>query len=142
MRLDDKIKEIEKFLEELSEIIPNSFEEYIKDYKSKAACERYVEKIMEALVDLAFILIKEKKLKKPEDDQGAFKILQNENIISKELTEKLKDAKSMRNFLAHEYGKVDDEIIYDSIKEELENDAKEFINYVKQSKERKKNAKL
>jgi len=141
MRISDKIKEIEEFLEELKSIIPNSFKEYLDDYKSKAACERYAEKIIEASVDLAFILIKDKKLRKPEDDQEAFEILKDKKIISEELTIKLKDAKSMRNFLTHEYGKVDNEIVYNSIKEELEEDINEFINNVESSKKRK-NAKL
>ena len=132
MRIKDKIKEIEKFLEELMSIMPNSFEEYLNDYKAKAACERYAEKIIESLVDLAFILIKEKNLPKPEDDQEAFEMLKNEKIISDELLKKLKDAKSMRNFLAHEYGKVNDEIIFESITEELEKGTREFINNISQ----------
>ena len=53
MRIKDKIKEIEGYLSELSEIIPKSFEEY-KEIKNKAACERYFEKIIESVIDLSF----------------------------------------------------------------------------------------
>lgn len=144
MRIKDKIKEIEKFLDELTNIIPDSVDEYLTDYKTKAACERYAEKIIEAIIDLAFIFIKEKKLKKPEDDQEVFEILKNQQIISEELAEKLKNAKGIRNFLAHEYGKVNDEIIFESLKEELEKDTREFINNIANliKKDKKKNAKL
>ena len=43
-RISDKINEIETYLEELEEITPNSFNAYAKDFKTKAACERYFEK--------------------------------------------------------------------------------------------------
>lgn len=131
MRINDKIEEIENYLSELLEIIPKSFDGYLHDLKTKAACERYFEKIIEAIIDLAFLIIKDKNFKIPEDDKNAFDILVEEEIISKELAEKLKDAKGMRNLIAHEYGIVDDELVFHSITEELEKDTKEFIKNIK-----------
>jgi len=131
MRIKDKLEEIEKYLSELEEIMPHSFKEYKEEFKTKAACERYFEKIIEAAVDLAFLIIKDKGLKTPEEDKEAFDILSSENIISKELAKKLKDAKGMRNIIAHEYGKIDDEIVFHAITEELEKDITDFINHIK-----------
>ena len=74
MRIKDKIKEIEGYLSELSEIMPGNFEEY-KEIKNKAACERYFEKIIEAVIDLSFLIIKDKNLRIPEEDKEAFDIL-------------------------------------------------------------------
>ncbi|MEK6951775.1 MAG: hypothetical protein AABX29_02060 [Nanoarchaeota archaeon] len=53
-RIEEKIDEIENYLEELLTIIPDNLDVYLKDFKTKAACERYFEKIIEATVDLAF----------------------------------------------------------------------------------------
>ncbi len=131
-RIDDKIEEIERYLEELLEIVPESLEEYLKDKKSKAACERYAEKIIEAVIDLAFIYIKDNKLKIPEDEEGTFNILQKEEIISEHLAKKLKEAKGMRNFLAHQYGEVNDNIVYEAIKNELLTDIAEFIKLIRE----------
>ena len=130
-RANDKIKEVECYLVELEEFCPASFEEYLNDTKAKAACERYAEKIIEAVVDLAFLLIKNKGFNLPEEDKQAFDILANEKVISDELAKRLKDAKGMRNILAHEYGEVNDEIVFNSISEELVKDAREFIKEVK-----------
>lgn len=130
-RIKDKIENIEKYLDELLEIIPEDFKEYKKDFKTKAACERYFEKIVEAVVDLAFLFIKEKKLKLPEEDKQEFDILFEEKIISSDLSKKLKSAKGMRNLIAHEYGYVDDEIVFNSITEELERDITDFIKQIK-----------
>ena len=69
-------------------------------------------------------------------------------IISQELSERLKDAKGMRNVIIHEYGRIEDDKIFHSVTEELEKDTREFINnitnlikMVKKSK-KSKNAKL
>lgn len=137
MRIKDKIEEIENYLTELSDIMPGTLEEY-RETKTKAACERYFEKIIEAVVDLAFLVIKDRKLKIPEEDKEAFDILAEEKIITMQVAEKLKDGKGMRNILAHEYGSIDDEIVFHSITEELEKDAREFIKEIKKKKLLKK----
>jgi len=127
MRVNDKINEIETYLNELEEFLPKNFEIYKKDIKTRAACERYFEKIIEAVVDLAFLIIKIRKYKIPEDDKEAFDILANEEIITIDLAERLKDAKGMRNIIAHQYGKIDDNIVFLSITSELINDVNLFL---------------
>jgi len=47
------------------------------------------------------------------------RILEEKQAISKELYAHIKNAKGMRNFLAHQYGKVDDERVHEAITEEL-----------------------
>lgn len=131
MRTKDKIKEIEEYISELQEFMPHNFEEYEKDVKTKAACERYFEKIIESVVDLALLVIKEKSLKVPEEEKEAFDMLAKEELITKELSGRLKDAKGMRNIIAHQYGTVDDEIVFHSITEELLKDVKKFIFGIK-----------
>lgn len=133
-RRGDKIEEIEKFLEELESFLPESFEEYEKDFKIRGLCERYFEKIVEAVLDLTFILIKEKELKNPESDKESFEILEKENIIASELSEKLQEAKGMRNIIAHEYGKIDDKLVFHAVTEELIKDVREFLMGVRNEK--------
>ena len=98
-RIKDKTEEIEKYLQELNEIMPANYEEYISSLEKKAACERYFEKIIEAIVDLVFLVIKDKNLKMPEDEESSFSILGNQNIISEELAKRLRNAKGMRNII-------------------------------------------
>ncbi|MBU0929659.1 MAG: DUF86 domain-containing protein [Nanoarchaeota archaeon] len=130
-RISDKIREIEEHLEQLEEIKPDYLKDYIQDFKIRAACERLTEKIIEGIVDLAFLIIKEKNFDSPENDLETFDILLENKIIQEKLAKKLQDAKRMRNILAHEYGKVNDEIIFYSIKEELGNDVMDFIRAIK-----------
>ena len=131
IRITDKINEINGFLEELKSIIPSSLEEYKSNIEKKAACERYVEKIVEAMTDLAFLIIKNKKLKIPEDDIDAFNILLENKIIDSSLAARLKNAKGMRNVISHQYGNIDDAVVFKAITQELEIDAKKFIDVIK-----------
>ena len=132
-RINDKIEEIEEYLSELSKIMPLSLEIYRKDIKTKAANERYIEKIAEAIVDLAYLIVKDKGLKSPENDAEAFEILASNSIIGKELAEKLQDLKGMKNIIAHQYGEIDDEIVFNALAEEIEKDVNEFIKAIKNS---------
>lgn len=129
-RTKDKIIEIEQFIEELSETLPTDFEKYKTDFKLRAIGERYFEKIIESVIDLAFLIIKEKNLKQPEEDKQTFDILSQEKIISEELAENLKSAKGMRNIIAHEYGRIDNELVFHSLAEELIPDIQEFIKQI------------
>jgi uncharacterized protein YutE (UPF0331/DUF86 family) len=129
-RISDKIEEIQKYLGELSQIRPTDIETYVYDFKTKAACERYAERIIEAMIDLAILVIKDRKFSMPENDSEAFDILCRNRILTSALGDKLKDAKGMRNILAHQYGEVDDAIVFRALSEELDNDIREFIKAV------------
>ena len=129
-RINEKIKEVQIFLGELDQIVPSTFEEYCTDLKSKAACERYFEKIIEAVVDLSFMIIKDNRLKTPEDEKQSFVILEKSMVISPVLSEKLQKAKGMRNILAHEYGRIDDSIVFEAIHEKLRKDIEEFLKSI------------
>lgn len=129
-RIDDKLSELETFIEQLHSIAPMNLEKYQMNIEKKAACERFVEKIVEAILDIAFLLIKLKKLRIPEDDADAFSVLLESKIIDDQLATKLKNAKGMRNVIVHQYGKVDDAVVFTSITEELEGDVRKFIEAI------------
>ena len=129
-RINDKINEIEKYLEELERDMPENLEEYLADSRRKAACERHAERIIESIVDLAFLFAKHKKFDAPREEEGIFLVLASKEIISDELAKNLKEAKGMRNILAHKYGEVNDAIVFHAVSEELRRDAEEFIEKI------------
>lgn len=130
-KISEKIKEIEEYLEELKDIVPDKFEEYRSNKLVKAACERYIEKIVEGVTDISFMAITSKKFEIPEDDIDSFRILKEHKIINEELYKKLKEAKGMRNFITHQYGKINDKLVFDSITKELNKDINKFIKEIK-----------
>ena len=129
-RISDKMDEIQTYLKELESFVPSDFDLYKKDILRKAACERYAEKIIEAGTDLTFFIIKLKKFRKPNDDADAFSILAEAKIIDEPLSRRLLSAKGMKNIIAHQYGRIDDKIIFGAVTEELGKDVGNFIERV------------
>jgi len=130
-KISDKIEEIEGFLSQLEEIKPLTLEEYERDFKAKAACERYFEKIVEAVIDLSFIFIKEKKIEMPDDDESALDTLARNNIITDNLVKRVKEAKGMRNIITHLYGSVNDELVFEALDREIIFDVNEFLSSIR-----------
>lgn len=126
-RITDKMGEIQTYLKELESFVPRDLGLYRKDILRKAACERFAEKIIEAGTDLAFFIIKLKKFRKPNDDPDAFSILTEEKIIDEPLSRRLQSAKGMKNIIAHQYGKIDDAIVFEAVSKELPRDMKQFL---------------
>jgi uncharacterized protein YutE (UPF0331/DUF86 family) len=78
---------------------------------------------------LAYLVLKSLRYEISEEI-NVFEILNNEDIISEKLFNKLKNAKGMRNLIAHRYGEIDDEIIFESLTEELIPDIEEFLKRI------------
>ena len=49
------------------------------------------------------------------------------------LLETNENAKGMRNLIVHEYGKIDDEIVFEAITKELIKDANKFLGEISKS---------
>jgi len=130
-RIKDKLNEIDDYLSELSQLVPEDYESYLENFGKRAACERYFEKIVEAVIDVCFLIIKEKKFELPREEETSFLILAKKGLLPEELANKLVDAKGMRNFIVHEYGEIDNLKVYTSLTEEFESDIKEFLNSIR-----------
>jgi len=130
-RIKEKISEVEQFLDELCSVLPTNLDEYKADFKIRSICERHFEKIIEAVIDITFLVITKRELAFPEEDKKAFDVLGAAKIISPDLAQKLKEAKGMRNILAHNYGKVNDNLVFEAVTERLNNDIRLFIESMK-----------
>ena len=119
-RILAKLDEIDKYIEELSEVKPESFKEYQVSIKEKRACERLVQIAIESVLDICSIIVSDMKLGLPEDEDEVIKKLESNNVIKKELALVLSKMKGMRNILVHKYGEVEDELVFESISQELE----------------------
>ena len=130
-KIHEKISAVEGYITSIIENLPENVEKYKSDDIIRRASERYFEMIIEGLIDIAFMFISKKKFRIPEDDIDAFRILKEKKIINESLYKRLKLAKGMRNFIVHQYGKIDDELVYEAIRDDLEKDAKEFLKRIK-----------
>ncbi len=128
-RILSKIDELDSYLDELVEILPETYEEYEISIEKKRSCERLLHISIESVIDICMLMVKDLKLGIPVEEEDVFDKLEKKKIFSKKMTLKLREMKGLRNILVHRYGSVDDELVYDSLSAEL-NDFHEFIDDV------------
>lgn len=132
--IETKISHIQKYLKLLSRYKELPQKEIQENPDLKGAVERYLYLAVQATLDLGEAIIAFKEFRRPGTYTDVFYILEEENIITKNLSEKLVNMTKFRNVLAHDYEKVDFGIVYDALKnrlmdiEELIKSAKDKLN--------------
>lgn len=127
--IENKISSIRKYLKILDGYKKYSREEIENDLNIKGAVERYLYLAAQATIDLAEAVIAYKKLRKPSTMAESFYILQEEGIISPELTAKMIGMTGFRNTIAHDYEKINYDLVYKIIQQDVK-DIDEFIKIV------------
>jgi len=123
----DKLKEYLRYLEDVKKY---SREEYIKNPLIYGSTERFLHLTIECVMDIANHLISDLRFRKPESNRDVFDILYENDIIDRKLKENLCNMASFRNILVHDYLKLDREIVYDIILNNL-GDIITFVNIIK-----------
>lgn len=117
-RLLAKLDELDGYLGELRSIAPERFEEYLSVEK-KRACERLVQVLTEAVIDVCALLVAGLRLGLPGEEDDLFEKLARAGVISQPMVSTLKRMKGLRNLLVHEYGRINDEIVFDTVRRRL-----------------------
>lgn len=124
-----KLEQIEELLDELTEFLTSSFEDFKQSTKNIRAAERNFQLIVDLASDINTQILLEKGKKTPDTYRQSFTALGAAGILPAELAEELSTSASLRNILVHEYDFEEDyKKFYDS--------AKRFIpiyrNYLKE----------
>ena len=125
-RLDD----LEGYLGELRQIAPANFKEYQKVEKRRA-CERLLQISIASVIDICSLLVAGLRLGLPGEEDDLFEKLERARLISVSMRKRLREMKGLRNILVHEYGRVDDRIVYGVVQDRL-GDFEEFKQQVLQ----------
>jgi len=127
--IENKISHIRKYLRILDGYQKYSRKEIEENIDLKGAVERYLYLAVQATIDLSEAAVAYKNFRKPTTMSESFYILNEEKIISNELTEKLVKMTGFRNAVAHDYEKLNYEIVYDVLQNRLK-DIEEFIGRI------------
>jgi len=130
-RLLSKIDVLDGYLKELREILPASFEEY-KKVEKRRACERLLQVSIECVIDICGLMVIGLRLGLPAEEDDLFDKLEQAGIITSSRKESLKKMKGFRNILVHEYGQVNDMIVYEILQNNL-NDFEAFKQEILQA---------
>ncbi len=128
-RILEKIDELEKYLRELEEYLPEEKEAYLNSGLRKRACERAFQVASENLLDICNLIISEKGFGIPTDTKDSIRKLAENGVITGSLSTMLEELVGFRNLLVHQYGRVDDSRAYSYLKIELK-DFYEFIETI------------
>ncbi|HLC95723.1 MAG TPA: DUF86 domain-containing protein [Candidatus Nanoarchaeia archaeon] len=130
-KISDKLDLILKYSSQLQELLPSSLKQYASDIRTKAACEHFFEKTIQAIIDASYLILQVKKMEVSEDEDSVFSVLEQHKLLPKPLAVRLTDAKKMRNILTHQYADINDEVVFNSLNDELAQDAEAFIKEVR-----------
>jgi len=98
-----KLKNMEEAMEELTELLKNSDQAMLQDFRNYHTAERLFQLIVDSMVDINVHIIREMKYKADEDLQSTFKILGENGVLSKDFALKLAPVVGLRNRIVHRY---------------------------------------
>jgi uncharacterized protein YutE (UPF0331/DUF86 family) len=114
-RILAKLDELDGYLRELRTIAPATLEDY-RRIEKRRSCERLLQIAIECVIDICNQCVAGLRLGLPAEEDDLFEKLAQAGKISPATKETLKRMKGCRNILVHEYGRVDDEIIFETLK--------------------------
>ena len=117
-RVLSKLDDLDAFVRDLTRIAAATFDEYLRTEK-KRSCERLLQLSIESSLDICKILVSGLRLGLPSEENDVIEKPQSMGVISDGLAEKLKYMRGFRNILVHEYAVVDDQLVYDAIRNRL-----------------------
>jgi uncharacterized protein YutE (UPF0331/DUF86 family) len=115
----DRLELINQYTNECKEMRDVSRAEYLDDFVLQRAVERSLMNAVQSCIDLASH-IRAADLGTAETSREEIEALVEAEIISSETGEKLSEAVGFRNHLAHRYGDVDHDLVYDVLQDDLE----------------------
>ena len=113
-RLLARLDEMDGFLAEIRAVAPAQLAEY-KTIEKRRASERLLQILVEAVVDVCALLVSGLRLGLPGEEDDLFEKLRTRGVLSEEMTATVRRMKGLRNLLVHEYGRIDDALVFETI---------------------------
>ena len=135
MNLDfEKIKkgvsEIEESINEINKIVSINEYEFWKDKRNITSVKYYLLEAIEAVGGICVHIVAKKFGKGVNSLSECINILEEEEILDKELSLRLKKIVKFRNKLIHKYWEIDDKLVYEYAKNETD----DFTDFIKEIK--------
>jgi uncharacterized protein YutE (UPF0331/DUF86 family) len=127
--VENKVSSIKRYLGILSSYQGVSVEQLEADATLRGAVERYLYLLAQATIDLAEALIAFRGLRKPGTMGESFTVLWEAGLLTQDLAVRLTRMAGFRNILAHDYERLNYEIVVAVLRNHLV-DVEEFISSV------------
>lgn len=114
-----RLSKLREALRKLEEIASKPRDDYLASETDKALAEHYLRLALESVLDAGNHIIAAEGLRKPMQLRDIPLILGENQIIPRELAERLARATGLRNRLVHVYADIDHEIILKVLQQDL-----------------------
>ena len=128
-KVEGLIRHLRQYMGYLRDIAKLSLEEFLNDPMAVGSARYYLQASIESCIDIANHIIATEGLRAPKDYKDTFKVLNEAGVIPDDLTQTMRAMAGLRNLLVHLYWEVDDEMIYEGIRSELD-DFETFVAYI------------
>jgi uncharacterized protein YutE (UPF0331/DUF86 family) len=115
----DKLRHVNQYTDDLKRMRGMSKEEYLADMVTQRAVERTFMNLIQSCIDLAQHIRSAEALTPSGTSKKEIEALGNAGILSDETQAKMEGAVGFRNVLAHRYGDVNHDVVYDVLHEDL-----------------------
>lgn len=115
----DKLRHINQYTNDLKQMRGMSKETYVTDIVTQRAVERTFMNLIQSCIDLAQHIRAEEGLTPSGTSKKEIEALGNAEIIARETQAKMEEAVGFRNILAHRYGDVNHDVVYDVLHNDL-----------------------
>ncbi len=125
--VQEKLVTLQQYYQELKDLENITFNEYCSNNLYKRTAERLIQLIVEAATDINNILLKTLDKGISSDYFSSFLKLAEAGVITMDFALEIAPSTGLRNIIVHEYQRIDDELVYESIKKTL----KYYLHYMK-----------
>lgn len=123
----NKYEIVERCINRINEEYENNSEN-LEDYRRLDCIVLNLQRACEATIDIAMYIVSTRKLGIPQTKKEAFKKLEENNIISKDMSKNMQNMTGFRNIAIHDYKEINEEIL----KEVIEKHLNELLEFARQ----------
>lgn len=116
--LINKYDSIEKCMKRIHEEYEDD-PKHLQDYRRLDGIVLNLQRACEIVIDMAMYVVSTRKLGIPQTKKEAFELLERNDLISSEMSRKMKGMIGFRNIAVHDYKEIDEEILEDVIENHL-----------------------
>jgi uncharacterized protein YutE (UPF0331/DUF86 family) len=131
-KIEKKIEKLFYYLNLLEEYKTDCKNRFLNDPMYEGALLHYLYLVSDGSISLAEMVIKQKGLSSPQSYYEAIDILGENKILPREFAYNFAKIASFRNFLAHDYEKIDYLVICEDVLAKLD-EIKEYLSYIKKA---------
>lgn len=117
-KIDEALRYMEQKLITIAPILNSSIEQFRADELQVLAAERVLHIAIESIVDVGNHIIDGFIMRDPGSYLDIIEILEDEQVVSKELAQSLKNIVAYRKVLVHDYTAINSDEIYQLLKTE------------------------